>query len=62
MAPFFTTVYSDTASPLRMAFKLSSNPPLPASLTYPTNYLLFIDTLNLPLFSTFQCLLRAWSL
>ncbi len=60
--PFFTKVYSDVGAPLRMAFKLSSSPSLPTTLTSNAgNYLLMIDTIDLPSFTKFECLIRAWS-
>ena len=61
MYPFFTKIYTDTNAPRRVAFKLASNSPLPSSLTHSYNYMLMIDQIDLPLYSTFECIIRGWS-
>lgn len=61
--PFFTKLYSDVSSPIRMAFKVSAVPSsLPTLLSFNAgDYLLLIDNVNLPGFSKFECLIRGWS-
>jgi len=63
MYPFFTKIYTDSNNaPRRVAFKLASSSPLPSSLTHPYNFMLMIEQIDLALFSTFECIIRGWSL
>jgi hypothetical protein len=63
MYPFYTKIYDDGYSPLRLRFKLSSTPFLPTVLSFASGYQMLLADLDmLSPYSNFKCLFKSYAL